>query len=384
MMRVVVKGGRVLTPFVDLGEKDIVIESGVIRDVGDNLTGDRTVDASGLTVAPGFIDTHFHGYAGVDFTLARSDDALRVAQEVVRHGVTGFLASLVAAPRDVLLKALSELAAAIERQKPGSGARILGIHLEGPYLNPQMRGAMDPRFFREPSVAELSEYFEASRRHLKQITVAPELPGAIELIRRAVEMGVTVSLGHTDATYEEAVKAVLAGASKATHIFNQMRHFHHREPGVAFALLEQPNVFIEVIADLVHLHPATVRLVASLAGPGRTVLITDAVAATGLPDGEYTLGGLKIVVRGGVSRLADTGVLAGSTLTMDRAVANMVKLGYSLADALRMASTTPALSIGLGGRLGVVAPGYLADLVLLDEKLRVAKTIVGGVEVYGE
>ncbi|QOJ79239.1 N-acetylglucosamine-6-phosphate deacetylase [Infirmifilum lucidum] len=383
-MRVIVRGGRVLTPFLDLGEKDIAIESGVIRDVGSNLTGDKTVDASGLTVAPGFVDTHFHGYGGVDFTLASSGDALRVAQEVTRHGVTGFLASLVAAPHEVLLKASSELAVAIERQEPGSGARILGIHLEGPYLNPQMRGAMDPRFFREPSTAELSEYYRASRGHIKQVTVAPELPGSTEFIRRAVEMGITVGLGHTDATYEDAVRAVLAGASKANHIFNQMRHFHHREPGVAFALLEQPNVFIEMIADLIHLHPATTRLVARVAGPGRTVLITDAVAATGLPDGEYTLGGLKIVVRGGVSRLAETGALAGSTLTMDRAVANIVKLGFSLADAVRMASTTPALSIGLGGKLGVIAPGYLADLVLLDEKLRVVKTIVGGVEVYGE
>ncbi|UNQ73200.1 N-acetylglucosamine-6-phosphate deacetylase [Infirmifilum sp. NZ] len=382
-MRVVVKGGRVLTPFLDLGEMDVAIESGVIVEVGENLSGDKIIDAAGLTVAPGFIDTHFHGYGGVDFTLASSEDVLRVAGQVAKHGVTGFLASLVAAPHDVLLKASSEVAKAIESQKPGSGSRVLGLHLEGPYLNPNMRGAMDPRFFRQPSIEEFTEYYSASRGHLKQITVAPELPGATELVRRAAGMGVTVSLGHTEATYDQAVKAVLAGASKANHIFNQMRHFHHREPGVAFALLEQPNVFIEMISDLIHLHPSTVRLVARLAGPSRTVLITDAVAATGLPDGEYTLGGLKIVVKGGVSRLADTGALAGSTLTMDRAVKNMVRLGFSLADAVRMASTTPAASIGLGGKLGVVAPGYLGDLVLLDDELRVVKTIVGGVEVYG-
>lgn len=372
-----------LTPFLDLGVKDVAVEDGVVVEVGDSLAGDKTIDASGLTVLPGFVDTHFHGYAGVDFTLASPEDVLRVSREVVKHGVTGFLASFVAAPRETLLKACRSVAEAAKAWKPGSGARILGVHLEGPFLNPRMKGAMDERFLRNPSVEEFSEYYRASEGLVRQVTVAPELPGAVDFVRRVAAQGVVVSIGHTEATYDEVVRAVAAGASKANHVFNQMRQFHHREPGAAFALLEMPNVYVEAIVDFVHLHPATVRLVAQLAGPGRLALVTDAVAATGLPDGTYSLGGLTIVVKGGVSRLADTGALAGSTLTMDRAFSNMVKLGYSVADAARMASTTPAASVGLGGRVGVVAPGYQADLVLVDEKLRVVKTIVGGVEVYG-
>lgn len=381
-MRVVIKGGRVLTPFLDLGVKDIAIESGKIIDIGENLVGDKTLDAAGLIVAPGFIDTHFHGYGGIDFTQASSDEVLGVASQIVKHGVTGFLASTVAAPHEVLVKACNQIATAAQASGTGRGARILGVHLEGPYLNPRMRGAMDPSYFKPPSVSELSEFQKASLGLLRQITVAPELPGAYEFIREAVARGIVVSLGHSEATYEEAVRAVLAGASKANHIFNQMRAFHHREPGLAMSLLSQENVYIEMISDFIHLHPATMRLVVRMAGASRVVLITDAVAATGLPDGEYSLGGLKIIVKNGVSHLADTGALAGSTLTLDVAVANMLRLGVSLQDALRMASTNPAQSIGLGREYGTVALGYNADLVLLDDKLRVEKTFVGGVEVY--
>jgi N-acetylglucosamine-6-phosphate deacetylase len=381
-MKLVIKGGRVLTPFADIGSKDIAIESGRIQQIGENLTGDKTIDATGLIVAPGFIDTHFHGYGGVDFTTASSSDILKVSGLLVKHGVTGFLASTVAAPHNQLIKACNEIAQAAHAWNEGRGARILGVHLEGPYLNPKMRGAMNPGHFKNPSLQELLEFQEEARGLLKQVTVAPELPGAYEFIREAVKRGIVVSLGHSDATYAEAMNAVLAGASKANHIFNQMRGFHHREPGLAMALLDQENVYIEMISDFIHLHPTTMRLVVKTAGPRRVILITDAVAATGLPDGEYTLGGLKIIVKNGVSHLAETGALAGSTLTLDKAVSNMVKLGVSIQDALRMASTNPAQSIGLGGEFGVIALGYNADLVLLNDKLRVEKTIVGGVEAY--
>ncbi|MEZ0346186.1 MAG: N-acetylglucosamine-6-phosphate deacetylase [Infirmifilum sp.] len=380
-MRVVIKGGRVLTPYADLGIKDVLIESGRIAKIGDGLVGDRTIDASGLLVAPGFIDTHFHGYGGVDFTLASPEEILEVSRRITRHGVTGFLASVVAAPHDTLLKACTSIAAAASGWRSHVGARVIGVHLEGPYLNPQKKGAMDAKYFKHPSPQELVEFADASKGFLKQITVAPELPGSEEFIRAAASRGIVVSLGHSEATFEEALRAVLAGASKANHIFNQMRQFHHREPGLAMALLEQENVYIEMISDFIHLHPGTMRLVARTAGPSRIVLITDAVAATGLPDGEYTLGGLKIIVKNGVSRLPD-GTIAGSTLTLDRAVANMVKLGFSVADAIRMASTNPAQSLGLGREYGAIAQGYAADLVLLNEKLEVEKTLVEGVEVY--
>ena len=191
-------------------------------------------------------------------------------------------------------------------------------------------------------------------------------------------------MGHSQATYDETLRGIEAGATVANHIFNQMRQFHHREPGLPFALLLNPNTFIEMIVDFIHLHPATVQLVFKLAGPLRTVLITDAVSAAGLPDGEYVLGGLKITVKNGVSRLSESGALAGSTLTMDNAVKNMIKAGAGLLEALTMASYTPSKSIEALTRekIGYLKPGYKADLIILDEKLNVKKTIINGELVY--
>ncbi|MEM0094037.1 MAG: N-acetylglucosamine-6-phosphate deacetylase [Thermofilum sp.] len=374
-----------LTPAEDLGVRDIAVENGLVVAVGKGLRGDKVVDCESLTASPGFIDTHIHGYKGVDFTEADADGILRVAGELVKHGVTSFLASTVAAPREALLRACSAVKEAASRWRPELGARILGIHLEGPFLNPKWRGAMNEAFFRKPSLEELSEYVRVSGGLVRQVTVAPELEGALDFIREVAGWGIAVSLGHSDATYEQAVAAVEAGARKANHIFNGMRGFHHREPGLAFALLERPEVFVEAIVDFVHLHPATVRLVVDRAGSGRVVLVTDAVQAAGLPDGEYTLGGLRIVVKGGVSKLADRDTIAGSTLTMDTAVRNLVKLGYGLRDVLTMASLTPARSVLAVGRdrVGALEPGFRADFVLLDEELRVEKTIVNGEVVYG-
>jgi len=380
----VFKRCRLITPLEELGEVDVVVEDGRVRALARGVEGDAAVDCEGLTLAPGFVDTHIHGFKGVDFTLAEPEEILRSAEELAARGVTSFLASLVAAPREFLLRACAAVREAAERWEPRRGARILGVHLEGPFLNPSMKGAMNAAFFRKPSLKELEEYVKVSKGMVRQITVAPEVEGALDFIRAVAGLGITVSLGHTEATYDQAVAAVEAGARKANHIFNQMRGFHHREPGAAFALLERPEVFVEVIADLVHLHPAVVRFVVERAGPERVTLVTDAVQAAGLPDGEYTLGGFRIVVKDGVSRLADTGVLAGSTLTMDTAVRNIVRLGYRIRDALTMASYTPARSISALGRdaVGLVDIGFNADFVLLDENLRVRKTAIGGEVVY--
>ncbi len=247
-------------------------------------------------------------------------------------------------------------------------------------MSQEKAGAQNPEHIRNPSIDEVREYYEASRRLLRMMTLAPELPGALELIRWLRMHGVTVSLGHTNADYETARLAIANGARRATHLYNAMRAVHHREPGVVGAVLEDPRVYLELIVDLVHVHPAVVRETVRRAGPHRVVLITDAIEAAGLPDGEYSLGGLKVIVKNGIARL-ETGALAGSTLTLDRAVANMTRLGISLEEAVAMASFNPARSLGLEG-LGDIAPGYHADFTVLTRELKVKATVIAGIEVY--
>uniref|UniRef100_A0A7C1GJX9 N-acetylglucosamine-6-phosphate deacetylase n=1 Tax=Thermofilum adornatum TaxID=1365176 RepID=A0A7C1GJX9_9CREN len=383
-MRIQVRNAHVLTPLEDIGVVNISIKDGVIEGFNVQGTPDKIIDAERQYVAPGYIDTHIHGYAGIDATEASPEEILEMSQRLAERGVTAFLASTVAAPHEKLVQACKNITKANESWSPSKGARILGPHLEGPYLNPSMKGAMNEAYLRKPSLKEFEEYYLASKGLLRKITVAPELEGAIDFIKAVKSRGITVSLGHSQATYDETIRGIEAGATVANHIFNQMRQFHHREPGLPFALLLNPNTFIEMIVDFIHLHPATVQLVFKLAGSLRTILITDAVSAAGLPDGEYELGGLKITVKNGVSRLSESGALAGSTLTMDNAVKNMIKAGAGLLEALTMASYTPAMSIEALARekIGYLKPGYKADLIILDEKLNVKKTIINGELVY--
>jgi N-acetylglucosamine-6-phosphate deacetylase len=385
-LKVLVKNAHVLTPLEDLGVVNVMVKDGIILGFNLEESADKVIDAEQCYVAPGYVDTHIHGYKGVDATEASPEELLDMAYELIAHGVTAFLASTVTAPHERLLQACRNVHQAASMWTPSKGARIVGVHLEGPYLNPKMKGAQNEEYMRKPSLREFEEYYSASGGYLRKITVAPELEGALEFIRAVSAKGVAVSLGHSEATYEEALRGVEAGATIANHIFNGMRVFHHREPGLALALLLDPRVYVEVIADYIHLHTATLQLVYRVAGPSRVALITDAISAAGLPDGEYLLGGLRIKVQGGISRLVDTGGLAGSTLTMDSAVKNMVKLGTGLLEALAMASYTPSKSIEAVSRekLGFLGPGFKADTVILDEKLNVKKVLVNGELIYEE
>ncbi len=380
----VINAGVVYTPLEAVREASLTIRDGVIvglKKGWSSLPG--AVDLKDFIVAPGFIDTHIHGCCGHDTNTSTATGIRSMAEELARYGVTAFLPTTVTASHEALLKAAKTVSAYVEEAGGEPlGAEPLGIHFEGPYINPEMRGAQNPEYIRPPSIEEFDEYLEASRSMLRIMDLAPEVKGSLELIGHAASSGVEVGLGHTNATYEEALRAIRAGASRATHIFNAMRRFHHRDPGVALACLQSPHVYVEVIADLVHLSPHTLRLVVDYAGPSRTVLVTDAISAAGLPDGEYTLGGLRVEVKGGVARLS-SGVLAGSTLTMDRAVRNIVSLGYKLEDAFRMASLTPAQSLGLRG-MGCLRPGCRADMVVLDKDLRIRGTFVKGELIYKE
>ena len=335
-------------------------------------------DLKGRIVAPGFVDLHIHGYRGHDTNTGTAETLLSLARELPRFGVTAFIPTTVTAPHEELLQISRAVAGAMKIQREGpQGARILGLELEGPYINREKKGAQNPEFIREPSWDEFLEYWRASQGHIRTITVAPEVPGALEFIERAVALGVRVSLGHTNASYEEARAAIAAGASRATHLFNAMPPLHHRHPGAVAACLESRSVYLELIADLVHVSAPMLCLVWRLAGPGRVALITDAIPAAGLPDGDYSLGGLRVRVRDGVPRLED-GALAGSSLTMDQAVRNAISLGVPLQEALMMASYTPARACGEAD-IGLLRPGNKADLIVLNpESLAVERVYLGG------
>lgn len=334
-------------------------------------------------VVPGFVDIHLHGGGGHTFTTGDPGAARGAAAFHRRHGTTTLLASLVSSPYRLMRAATAALAPLVAE------GVLAGIHYEGPYLSAARCGAQNPAYLRDPSTDELTTLIELGAGAVRMVTLAPERPGALDAIKLLAAHGVLAAVGHTDATYEQTLAAVAAGASVGTHLFNAMRPPHHRAPGPVFALLNSARdagVVCEVIADGVHLHDGALALVASSAGPDRTALVTDAIDAAGMADGEYDLGGQAVVVDGGVARLVtgdgSPGSIAGSTLTMDAALRRAVRVGVSMVDACRMAATTPARTIGLGDALGALATGLRADLVVLDSDLRVLRVMRAGAWVW--
>jgi N-acetylglucosamine-6-phosphate deacetylase len=375
---------RVLTPDEELAGATVVVRDGRIEAVGVGLTpptGAQTFDLAGLTLAPGFIDIHVHGGGGFSLISEDPEEIRSYARWVVSRGVTGFLVTLVGASLSQMKRWLAAAVAAGEGVD-ASAARLVGVHLEGPFVNPARRGALPAEGLRPPDVAEFLALAEAAQGRLKIITLAPELPGAADIVAAARQRGVVVSMGHTDATYEQALAAIEWGVRQVTHCFNGMRPFHHRDPGCLGAILSSPRLSAELIADGVHVHPGTMALLLAAKDPQGTILVTDGITAAGLADGVYSLAGEAIQVQSGVASLPN-GTLAGSVATMDQALRNIVQLGLApLGEAVRMASTNPAAALGLGQRLGRIAPGFAADLVALDERLEVAMTFVGGQPVH--
>lgn len=358
--------GQVVTPDGIVG--------GNIEVAGDRIaavTPDRAAGA-GPWIVPGFVDMHSHGGGGHTFTTGDADAARGAAAFHLRHGTTSLVASLVSSPYELMLTATAALAPLV-----GEGV-LAGIHFEGPYLAARRCGAQNPAYLRDASLDELRELIKLGDGTLRMVTIAPERPGALDAIALLTGAGVVAAVGHTDATYEETLAAIAAGATAATHLFNGMRPPHHREPGPVTALLRAGTVTCELIADGTHLHDGILSFVASVAGPDRTALITDAIDAAGMSDGEYTLGGQAVVVTGGVARLARDGAIAGSTLTMDAALRRTVAAGVPLVDACRMAATTPARTIGLADSVGALRPGLRADLLVLDADLRIQRIMRAG------
>jgi len=389
--RKVVGNGRLVTPAGVIEDGLLVIEgskiayAGPAASAGDALRGGTVVeewDAQGGYICPGFIDGHVHGGGGADAMDASAQALVRMARAHAAHGTTALLATTMSAPHEQLLE-VAHVVRRVQGTATG-GARVLGLHLEGPYINPERAGAHNRVWLRPPSAAELAQLAAVAGPAFRTVTLAPELPGAEAAIRWLVERQVSVSLGHTAATYEQALAAVDAGARAATHLFNAMTGLHHRAPGCAGAVLADARVRVELIADGVHVHPGALRLAYQCKGAAGVMLVTDCMRALGCPDGEYTLGDLPVVVRDGQARLRDNpAALAGSLLTMDQAVRVMVQeVGVPLADAVRMASLTPAEALGLAHRLGQLAAGFDADVVVLDEALTTVMTIVAGEVVF--
>ncbi|WP_176218298.1 N-acetylglucosamine-6-phosphate deacetylase [Saccharomonospora piscinae] len=338
----------------------------------------RHVDLHGAHVVPGFVDTHCHGGGGGSFTSAKAAEAYTAIATHRAHGTTTLVASLVSAPPGELV---SQLAALSELVTDGD---LAGVHLEGPFLSHARCGAHDPGALRDPDPETIDTLLEAGGGHLRMVTLAPELPGGIKAVRQLADAGVIVAVGHTDAIATQVTAAIDAGATVATHLFNGMRPLHHREPGPVGALLDDDRVTIELICDLVHVHPDVVRLAARHAGRERTVLVTDAMSATGAADGSYRLGRLDVEVTDGVATLPGSGSLAGSTLTMDNAFRNLVHgAGLDIADAVAATATTPARLLGLGGETGALRTGLLADAVVLDDDLRPVGVLRRGTWVGG-
>jgi N-acetylglucosamine-6-phosphate deacetylase len=377
---------RLLTPNQVIERPLLLVSKGRIVEV--EMRADRSLPANATlrdfgdgVIAPGYIDLHIHGNAGYD-VMDDSPQALpAIESSLSAHGVTSYFPTTVTAPIDKLLRALERLANAIE----GSGKRNndvaaraipLGIHLEGPFISHLRRGVHPPEDLLPPKLGTFERFWQAARGHIRMITIAPELDGAIELIIAAAARGICVSLGHSDAQFEATEHAIDAGARHATHTFNAMRPLAHRDAGILGAVLTDDRVTADIIVDGVHLDPAIVKLVAEAKGPERTVLITDAISATGMPDGHYHLGSIEVDVKDG--KCTSGGRLAGSVLTMDKAVCNLSRYAeWDLANAVAAATRNPARVARLDGK-GAISAGAQADFVVLNNQGKVLQTFVGG------
>jgi N-acetylglucosamine-6-phosphate deacetylase len=378
----ILAGARVVTPEGVLEPGWIQLAGDRIEAVGAGSPDGQASDLGGGWILPGFVDIHVHGGGGASFTEGGSDDARHAALFHREHGSTRIVASLVTAPVDELAERCSMLADLADE------GVIDGIHLEGPFLSHARCGAQDPRYLIDPDVAVFRRLHAAARGHLKQITIAPELPGAADLIRAVVGVGVVAAAGHTDATAEVTDAAIGVGITHATHLFNGMRPLDHRQPGPAGALLAR-EVTCEAISDGTHLHDITIELIARAAGAGNLVLITDAMAAAGMPDGAYHLGQQAVTVSGGVARLAEgtqgAGSIAGSTATMAHVVHHAITSArLPVTEVAAAASTTPARIVGLADVTGALRRGLAADLVLLNEDFTLRAVMSRGQWVTGQ
>lgn len=377
-----IHGATLYTPEKILENAAVLVNQGriVAVDTASALpcpAGAEALEATGLLLVPGFIELQCNGGFGDDFT-ADPTAIWRVAEQLPRYGVTAFLPTIITSPPEKV--ALAQEVVTGPRPAGFRGAEPLGLHVEGPFLDPQKKGAHNPAYLRPPSLEAAAGW--SPETGVRLVSLAPELPGALEVIRALAGRGVLVGAAHSIATYDEAVAGFDAGIRYGTHLFNAMPALGHRHPGLPGALLAEDRVTVGMIVDGIHVHPAVVKLVWRMLGPGRLNLVTDAMAALDMAPGVYRLGDFEVTVDETSARLAD-GTLAGSILSLDQALRNLIAFtGCTLRDALATVTTTPAKALDLAGERGSIAPGYVADLVLLSSDLRVQATVVQGDVIY--
>ena len=383
-MRTVITAENLWNGLRLLSHPTVVIEDGIVssmgtQEAGESAAGDRVLDYPGATLAPAFFDVHMHGAAGHDVMEATPEALLGVGGFLASRGTGSYLATTVTASKDATLRALAGLAKLVAKAPDEARHKAwpIGIHLEGPFLSHAKKGVQPAEHLLTPDIATFDRFFDASEGHIKLMTMAPELPGAVELVAHASARGVRVSLGHSDATSAETRAAIAAGAASATHTFNAMRPLDHREPGILGTVLTTDSLYAELICDGIHTAPELVKLWWRAKGPERAILVTDAMSAAGKPDGEYHLGGFAVQVANG--KAMARGVLAGSVLTLDRALTNFLEFtGAELEQGLRLLSTNPATMTGFQDRAGSLAVGQKANLVAVDGAGKLLASFVNG------
>lgn len=362
---------------------NILVENAKITSlaqIGPDCKASIRLNASGKKIVPGFIDLHTHGGNGVDVNNATTADLIRLSHYFAAQGTTGWLASIVTDTYEKTLWCIGQIRDAMKGAN--NGAQILGIHLEGPFLSREYKGSMQEALLKKADPSLFANYQRAAAGLIKYITISPEVDGAPALIKKLAESGVIVSIGHSGADYDTALNCIHNGAMGATHTFNAMKLLHQHSPGICGAVLET-DVFCEAICDGIHLHPGIIRLLLKTKGIDKVVAVTDSIMAAGLPDGLYNLGASKVIVKGGDAKLISDGTRAGSTLTTSTALRNLVQFtGRKLEEVILLLTANPAALLKIDSHKGSIMAGKAADLVLLDEFLRVDMTIVGGRVVY--
>jgi len=385
----IISGSKIITPLKIIENGIVIVNDGMIEyvgEVGEEEKGDLASYNNvykGEYIVPGFIDIHCHGGNGYD-TIDSTYEALKeISKFKAKNGCTGFLATTVTSSMKDTTKALKNVNE-YKKQSPKEGAEILGIHLEGPFIDTMQKGAQREDLIIPLSIEVMEKFIEKSNGLIKIVTYAPELDIDFKFTSFLNNKGIIPSVGHSFADYETIISAIRFGLKSSTHIFNQMKGIHHREPGTVGAILTEENLFAEIIADCIHVHPAIVNLLVKAKGVDKIIIITDAMRAAGLQDGIYDLGGLKVVVKNSEARLG-SGNLAGSTLTMNRAVKNMIeKVGINIKESVKMASLNSARLLGLDKDRGSLIPGKRADITILDDNFNVVHTIKKGSVIYSK